>query len=977
MTAERWAQLKDRFEAVLERAPAERSGFIERVCSGDDELRQELLRLLAGHEGAGSFLEGRDHSNDAPVFQVNEVVGRRFTVLRFVGRGGMGEVFEAADRDLGGHVAIKAVRPSLASDERFLRRLVQEIQLARKVTHPNVCRVFDLERHTGPSGEIVFLTMEFLDGETLSDRLRRNGPMNVSQALPLLRQLTAALDAAHAAGVIHRDFKSANVVLTGGASGETRAVVTDFGLARPVDTNPGDSITGTGHLIGTLAYMAPEQLEGNEATPASDIYALGVVLHEMLTGRRPAESPLPASQRDAIDPRWMQAIRRCLERDPSARFLSAGEVLHEVEKPVRLRPYRAIRWAALATLVLLAILTAWFFAGRLRSATASMTPGSSLLLTDVVNSTGDADLNALNELMRDQLSQSAHFNIWNRRNLPRVLERMGRHQGDEADAKVIREIALREGVPIAVFWTVTHPGDGYAINVRLEKPGMDSGRPEQHWDFTSAANTKSALFDSVRDSSRWIRLKVGEAAPEMASHDRAPQDITTSSWEALVAYMAAEKEKAADHPAEAIRMLDYALRLDPNFALAHMRLADIYMSMRRQEQGFQHWRTAIDESNRAHLSRKESLRIRGLYALDTEDLVAAETWFAAMSREYPFDYLAAFYLGAAQRMQGKLEAAIGTFQHAASLDPKQYYSYVELAKSYLTLKNLPEANIELGRIRALGEQTTADQFEGVARFLGSDAGLASAIFGRLLKSADPIAKSRGYLLLASLAAETGRSADAIAWLEVGLEYDRSRGDIPFQADKLINLAYLHLAAGARGKVRTEALDAVRLDSSPERLLKAGTLLARAGFLADASSMGRMTRQFPGVHKAEVASLRIDGEILAARHLFPQALDRLNRAAKMDQVSGYQEYLANAYAITGDGERAASYYQRIFDTPAVPWLNSAAEFPGIWTASLLKYATLERSLGHKDLADKLFVIYDDRTVKRESVLLAPSVPEPRL
>lgn len=977
MTAERWAQLKDRFEAVLERAPAERSGFIERICSGDDELRQDLLRLLAGHEGAGSFLEGRGESQDTPVFQVGEIVGCRFTILRFVGRGGMGEVYEADDGDLGCHVAIKAVRPSLASDERFLRRLVQEIQLARRVTHPNVCRVFDLERHTCPSGEVVFLTMEFLNGETLAERLKRAGPLSANQALPLLRQLTAALDAAHSAGVIHRDFKSANVVLTGGANSETRAVVTDFGLARPVDTSPGYSITATGHLIGTLAYMAPEQLEGSEATPASDIYALGIVMHEMLTGRRPAEgSHLPASMQEAKDPRWMQTIRRCLERDPAARFLSAGEVSHEVEKPVRIRPYWAIRWAVLATLVVLAILTAWFLAGRLRSASASMTPGSSLLLTDIVNSTGDTDLNALNELMRDQLSQSAYFNIWNRRNLPRVLERMGRHPGDEVDAKVMREIALREGVPIAVFWTVSHPGDGYALNIRLEKPGMDSGRPEQYWDFTSAANTKSALFDSVRESSKWIRLKVGEATADIAVHDRATQDITTSSWEALVAYTAAEKEKAAGHPAEAIDMLDYALRLDPNFAMAHMRLADIYMSMRRQEQGFQHWRTALDESNRGHLSRKEALRIHGLYAIDTEDLAAAETWFAAMSREYPFDYLAAFYLGAAQRMQGKLEAAIGTFQHAASIDPKQSYSYIELTECYLKLKRFPDATAQVARMRDLGEHAAADQFEGVVRFLTGDYSAAGDLFGRLSKSGDPIVKSRRYLLLASLAAETGRLSDALALLQEGLEYDRSRGDIAFQADKLLNIAYLHLASGARGKVRSEALDAVRLDGSPERLLKAGTLLARAGFVADASSMARMMKQFQGVRKADVAGLRIEGEVLAARRLFPQALERLNAAAKMDQTSGYREYLAHAYALGGDAERAAFYYQRIFDTPAVPWLNAAAEFPGIWSISLLHYAALERSLGHKELAEKLFVIYDDRTVARGSSIVAPAEHAPR-
>jgi eukaryotic-like serine/threonine-protein kinase len=217
--------------------------------------------------------------------------------------------------------------------------------LARKVTHPNVCRIFDLFRHKpeGGSGqeETVFISMELLQGETLGARLKTNGRMNVGEALPLVRQMASALAAAHATGIVHRDFKPGNVVLVG-TPGRWRAVVTDFGLAlRSVTSDETASLfTGQG-LLGTPAYMSPEQIEGRLATTASDVYALGLVIYEMVAGARPFQGDTPISaalkrlSEAPTPPRkfepglslvWESAILRCLERDPAKRFSNAEEV---------------------------------------------------------------------------------------------------------------------------------------------------------------------------------------------------------------------------------------------------------------------------------------------------------------------------------------------------------------------------------------------------------------------------------------------------------------------------------------------------------------------------------------------------------------------------------------------------------------------------------------------------------------------------
>ncbi len=364
MTPERWERVTKLFEEAQELDPGERASFLNRACPDDPALRAEVESLLSGDRRAGSFLvkpiladAGPTDSIEARIgtLSLGQVLSGRFRVMRFLGQGGMGEVYEAKDLDLGERVALKTIRSDISSEPHTMARFKQEIQLARRVTHPNVCRMFDLGRHrpppeTDPSASVVtFLTMELLEGETLTARLRRVGRMTTAEALPLVQQMAEALASAHDVGVVHRDFKPGNVMLVPSKSGggKERAVVTDFGLAKALpnaiqaSSDGPPSLSREGHIIGTLAYMAPEQLHGGEATPATDIYALGLVMYEMVAGKRPfADDALfggayqrltqpPPSPRDHVpdlDPRWESAVLRCLEVDPGRRFQSALEV---------------------------------------------------------------------------------------------------------------------------------------------------------------------------------------------------------------------------------------------------------------------------------------------------------------------------------------------------------------------------------------------------------------------------------------------------------------------------------------------------------------------------------------------------------------------------------------------------------------------------------------------------------------------------
>jgi serine/threonine protein kinase len=277
-------------------------------------------------------------------FNAGDVVAGRYKIVRLIGSGGTGEVYEALDTALAGSVALKALKPSVAGSAIQLERFRREIQSARKVTHANVCRIFDMGIQNGSGRDRFFLTMELLAGDTLADRIEGGERYTPEEALPIAEQIAEGLDAAHKAGVIHRDLKPGNIMLLPPPTGRfaQRAVITDFGLALSEEQSD-MRLTESDELVGTPEYMAPEQAEPGPATPATDIYALGLILYEMLSKRRPFETagtalatvlvrrrspPRPLREvAPDVPAAWEAAIHRCLERFPERRFPSAGAVI--------------------------------------------------------------------------------------------------------------------------------------------------------------------------------------------------------------------------------------------------------------------------------------------------------------------------------------------------------------------------------------------------------------------------------------------------------------------------------------------------------------------------------------------------------------------------------------------------------------------------------------------------------------------------
>ncbi len=340
MSPERWQQIEQLFQSALDLQPAERAAFLAKACGDDAELRHEVEALLVFQTGMSGVIEGAVHqaagflanTNEKARFTPGMTLNKRYRIIGQLGKGGMGEVYRADDLKLGHPVALKFLTEKLSNDKAMLARFHSEVAMAHRVTHPNVCRVHDIGEVTTSSGKLHFLSMEYVDGEDLSSLLRRIGRLPADKAVEIANQLCAGLAAAHEAGVLHRDLKPANVML----DGKGRVRITDFGLAGFAEQIRGEEV-----FAGTPAYMSPEQFAGKEVTTKSDIYALGLVLYEIFTGKRVFEanslqelqrlhessSPTnPSSWVKDIDPLVERVILRCLEKDPAKRLASAKQV---------------------------------------------------------------------------------------------------------------------------------------------------------------------------------------------------------------------------------------------------------------------------------------------------------------------------------------------------------------------------------------------------------------------------------------------------------------------------------------------------------------------------------------------------------------------------------------------------------------------------------------------------------------------------
>lgn len=540
MTRERFQQIEELYHAAREAPAKDRAALLAQT---DPELRREVESLLA--EAIGAEFMDRPAIQNAPQMPEDSTVTELaagaclgpYRIEGKLGAGGMGEVFLAVDIRLGRPVAIKVTR------EQFSARFEREARAISSLNHPNICTLYDI----GPN----YLVMEFVEGDTIAARLK-NGPLPMKTELLYASQIAAALSEAHRKGIVHRDLKPGNIMIA-----KSGVKVLDFGLAK---SGQDETVTASQMVMGTPAYMSPEQRQGKAADARSDIYSFGCVLYEMLTGAR-----VTSSQRRRIPSRKLEKIiSRCLEEDPGRRWQSAAELERELGKvTARASPWKAFS-AAAAILVIFAAAYAYVHhAPRL-------TEKDTIVLADFDNKTGDPVFDdTLRQGLSVELQQSPFLEIISDQQVRQTLALMGRPNDAKLTPEIAQEICERTGSAAILDGSIASLGSQYVLGLRAKNCNTGNILYQQQTQVARREDVLNSLSQIVRK----FRTQAGESLAMVEKHS-APlwEDTTTTSLEALKAFSTAMKVNLASGNAAAIPFFQRTIEIDPKFAMAYAQL---------------------------------------------------------------------------------------------------------------------------------------------------------------------------------------------------------------------------------------------------------------------------------------------------------------------------------------------------------------------------------------------------------------------
>ena len=629
-------------------------------------------------------------SFSVPTLPGGTVLGGRYEIERPLGVGGMGAVYLAKDLELERPVALKVIRPELAANPDILLRFKQEILLASKVTHRNVIRIYDL----GEADGIKFITMEYLEGQDLRTLLHQHKKLSVEESGSLIEQTLSGLSVAHQQGIIHRDLKPGNIMLE--ASG--RVVVMDFGLARSLG---GDGMTRSGLMVGTMEYMSPEQAQARELDARSDVFTVGLIWYELLTGKMPYQadsaiaSLLKRTQERAIavvelEPTIPKVVSdivgRCLERYPKLRYQNAEDMLQDIRawrghRTVaasmvmdRLLPKPAFPWkwvaAGLTGLVLVGG-SVWVGTRNSEapagSSQAARGPVTSLAILPFHNASGDDTLNWLGPSLGDMVStdvgQSAHLRTISPDHLQQILHDLRIEPGAVIDASTLRRIAEFANADIVVSGQFVRLGDQIRIDAVVQdlKRGHSAPLKAEAKDQQDISAAVDRLSDSIRQN---LALS-SDFVKELRAQSFKP---SSSSVEALRDYNEGVQLQRAGNNLEALKRFQSATQKDPQFALAFSRLAETNSALGYDSEAEQAAQHALDASQDLPLAAQ--YLIQASHARVTKNNGKAIAAYQNLEKSFPDDPDVQFALGSLYEDAGNLDLARTRFGNVLKIDPK-------------------------------------------------------------------------------------------------------------------------------------------------------------------------------------------------------------------------------------------------------------------------------------------------------------------
>ena len=630
----------------------------------------------------------------------------RYQIIEELGKGGMGKVYKVHDTKIKEKIALKLIKPEIAKNKKTIERFSNELRLARKIRHKNICQMFDLGEERGTH----FITMEFVPGQDLKGLIRQSGQLAVGTTINIAKQICDGLTEAHKLAVVHRDLKPSNIMID--KEGDVR--IMDFGIARSLEAK---GITGAGVMIGTPEYMSPEQVEGKEVDQRSDIYSLGVILYEMVTGRVPFEgdtpftigvkhkSEIPQNPKEInsqIPDDLNNVILRCLEKEKERRYQSAGELhseLENIEKGIPTTERVIVKKKSLTSkeitvqfslkkvfipvLVVLAIaIIAFAIWQLLPSKEAVLTAPSdkpSLAIVYFENNTGDESLEhwgkALCELLIADMTQSKHIRVLSSDRLLDVLSNLDQTEARSLSTTILKRVAARGGSSHILRGSYTKAGEQFRIDAILQEASTMEPVGSERIEGTGEESFLEMVDELTRKVKAHFQLSEQEIAEDI---DEDIGKITTSSPEALKHYIEGRKYHLLREYEKSIEILEKAVAIDPEFAMAYRSLAASYGNIGFIPQQKQSMEKALELSDR--------LSVRERYFIEADHLRRSEKTtdkaieaYEKLLELYPDDPSANHNLALAYWSLGEKEKAIEHYEINRKNDDLSLIGYGNLA----------------------------------------------------------------------------------------------------------------------------------------------------------------------------------------------------------------------------------------------------------------------------------------------------------
>ena len=854
---------------------------------------------------------------------IRQMIGDRYQIIRLLGVGGMGAVYQAWDEKLAIAVALKVIRRPADQDalafEELRRRFKRELLLARQVTHKNVVRIHDLAEVDGT----LFITMPYLQGENLQTVLAHDGKLPVPRALKIAKQIVSGLVAAHEAGVIHRDLKPANIMVEPESD---RALIMDFGIARSADAS---TATRTAAVVGTFGYMAPEQAEGKDVDQRCDVYALGLILYDVLTGGRPTslsavtdlvarlQKPLaPVRSLNPDVPEDLErVVHRCLERNPTARYQTSVDLLAALEaldERGHLRPgpklpgSRTPMIVSAAVIVAAVAITAVLLRGRPGTGVAPRPHEPvSVLIADFENRANDPVFDGtIEQALTIGVEGASFITIPTRREAHRLASQVGDGRLNEAAAMLI---SVREGIKFVVAGQIETAGSAYTISARLIDPVVGKVIKTE----TARAQSKSDVLKEVGALAGNLRRDLGDSVSESARL-AASETFTATSLEAVREYTLAQDLANNNKYEEAITHYKKAIAVDRNFGRAYSGWATSCYELGRNDEAGELWKKALSLMDR--MTDRERYRTLGTYYLAVvRNYDQAIDNYTKLLDKYPADRSSHNNLALAYFYQRNLPKAMEEQRKAVDIY-KGSFKFRNNALLYAMYASDFDA-AEAGARQLTSEDATfPDAYLPLAISLlakGDRAG-ASAAYTRMARMAQtgPFGTSRSALGLADLAMYEGRFADAERILAPAVLDDEKGRNTAGQASKYVALAEALQALGRQPLAVEAARKALAASRNESVLVPTARVLAAAGRAAEVK--GFATELDAQIQPQMRAHARIiEGELALRQNRPAEAVEAFRAAARLSNLWLAHFDLGIAYVTLGPQHAAEALAE--FDT----------------------------------------------------------------